>query len=533
MGNVPFIPQEGITQGILSAINMANQQHADQQAAQARQQQLAIAQQEANTASAKLPSETAEATARTANLGANTNLTNAQLADRQAATAFFSGSSTAPPNDPAHVDALTTQIAGPHAQPLNVADPTGQQLAQPAAPVSTDTSAPTQSGPSAATPTKSYGVNGYIDALDKKVGLLPEERAAISTAAQLAAVTHDHAGFQKQVQDIIDKRNDPSYARYVALRQQGLSANDAHQKIAQIDGRNAALTKIETDPAELSGEKAPAAVSQLQGMLKDATDNEKPRIQSLLTTAKTAVTASLAFDAAKQRSIQAAKDGDPKAAGALLASGDAEPNDIKARMTPDFYIKAVNEAKKIKPDFNAPAAQAQFEVAKSPANTAFFGSARSLTDKGGTLDQLIAAGKAIPDGKIPIFNSLADAQKAATGNGPLAKYAAVALSVADDSAKVQGGGVGSDNAREQALKLIPTNASPEARQGAVDGIRGGVNSQIDSRIGTNTVMQRMYGRGKDAGPAQGGGVKVGDSITQNGHTYTVREVKDGKVTQAD
>lgn len=517
--NIPFIPQEGITNGILSAIQMANQQHAQQQTNAIQQQNAATAQQEAQTASSRLTAEQPEIAARTAGLKASTALTQADLAQRAASTAWFTGAPDAPANDPAHVEQVATQIAGPHAQPLNVSDPTGQTLAQPAVPAS---ATPTPSGP------KPTGVNQYIDALDKKVGLLPEERSAIENAAQLAAPTHDIAGFQKQVEGIVGKRNDPAYARYVAFRQQGLSADDAHQKIAQIDSRNAALTKIETDPAELSGDKAPAAVSQLQGMLKSATDAEKPRISSLLTTAKTAVQANLAFEASKQRSIQAAKDGDPKAAGALLASGDAEPNDIKARMTPDFYIRAVNEAKKINPNFNAPAAQAQFQVAQSPANTAFFGSAHSLTDKGGTLDQLIAAGNDIPHGKIPIFNSIADAQKAALGSGPIAKYAAVALSVADDSAKVQGGGTGSDSAREQALKLIPTNASPDARQGAVDGIRGGVNSQIDSRIGSNLVMQRTYGRGKDAG-----GYKVGDTITQNGHTYTVKAVSNGKVTDAE
>lgn len=526
--NIPFLPQEGITNGILSALQLANQQHTQQQQNAVAQQNADTAQQEAQTATQRLGVETPEIGARTANLKANTQLTQADLAQRTAATAWFSGSPDAPANDPAHVDQVATQMAGPHA--LDVANPLGQNLAQPTAPPADGSAAPTTPPNSGPKPT---GVNQYIDALDKKVGLLPEERSAIDNAAQLAAPTHDIAGFQKQVQSIVDKRNDPAYARYVAYRQQGLSADAAHQKIASIDAQNAALTKIETDPAELSGDKAPAAVSQLQGMLKSADDTQKPRIKSLLATAQTAVQANLAFDAAKQRGIQAAKDGDPKAAGALLASGDAEPNDIKARQTPDFYIKAVNEAKKINPNFNAPAAQAQFQVAQSPANTAFFGSARSLTDKGGTLDQLIAAGKDIPSGKIPIFNSLADAQKAATGNGPIAKYAAVALSVADDSAKVQGGGTGSDSAREQALKLIPTNASPEARQGAVEGIRGGVNSQIDSRIGGNPVLQRMYGRGKDSGPDSGGGYKVGDTITQNGHTYTVKSVSNGKVTDAE
>jgi hypothetical protein len=102
---------------------------------------------------------------------------------------------------------------------------------------------------------------------------------------------------------------------------------------------------------------------------------------------------------------------------------------------------------------------------------------KSLVEKGGTLDQLEAAARDIPNGKIPFFNTLADATKAAAGDGPLAKYAAIALGVSDDYSKITGGG-GSDTSREQALHLLPTNASPAARKGSLEGIRGTVNSQI-------------------------------------------------------
>lgn len=521
-----FIPQEGITQGILSAIQMANQQHQAQQENAARQQQLSIAQTEANTASQRLGIETPEIQARTAGLKASTALTNVDLAQKQAAIHFLNGTDQSPDVDPSHVDQLTSQIAGPHAQTLNVSDPMEQQNAQPAPPAT---------GPQAATASTPApkGANAYIQALDQKVGFLPEERQAIDNARTLAAPTGDVDGFRKQVQAIVDKRNDPAYARYVAFRNQGFSADAAHQKIAQVDARNAALTKIETDPAELSGDKAPAAVSQLQGMLKSADDTEKPRIQSLLTTAKTAVAANLAFDSAKKKADKAAQDGDPIAAGHLLATGQVAPNEITTGRNSAFAVQAFSAAKKENPNFNAQQAQANFDVAKSPTNVGFFGSAKSLTDPGGSLDQLEAAAKDIPNGKIPVFNSIADAQKAAMGSGPIAKYAAIALLVADDGAKVAGGGVGSDTGREQFLKLIPTNASPDARKGAVQGIRGGVDSQMTSRIGDNSVLRSMYGSNVSERPASGGGYKVGDTITQNGHSYTVKAVKDGKVTDAE
>lgn len=218
---------------------------------------------------------------------------------------------------------------------------------------------------------------------------------------------------------------------------------------------------------------------------------------------------------------QALSQGDPQAAGQLLVNGDATLAELKSRgATPDFIAKTLFAANRLSGGkYNAQQSEAQFDVAKSPANVAFFGSAKSLTDKGGTLDQLADAAKAIPGNQIPVFNTIADAAKAATGSGPVAKYASLLLGVSDDYSKVMGGGQGSDSSRNQALHLVPANASPEARAAAIEGIRGAVGSQLNSRIGDNPVMKRMYGGN---GAAQGGqttqpgssglGVKLSDAM---------------------
>lgn len=204
---------------------------------------------------------------------------------------------------------------------------------------------------------------------------------------------------------------------------------------------------------------------------------------------------------------QALSQGDPNAAGQLLVNGDATLSELKARgATPDFIAKTLFAASRLSGGkYNAQSSEAQFNVAKSPANVAFFGSAKSLTEKGGTLDQLAEAAKAIPGNQIPVFNTVEDVAKAATGSGPIAKYASILLGVADDYSKVMGGGQGSDTSRTQALHLIPTNASPDARAGAIEGVRGSVGSQIHARIGKNQVLQRMYGDDVAAAPAPSGG----------------------------
>jgi len=232
------------------------------------------------------------------------------------------------------------------------------------------------------------------------------------------------------------------------------------------------------------------------------------------------------------------QDGDPQSAGQLLVNGDVAPSQIISSRKPEFAQKAFQAAHDISGgNWNAQSAEANFKVANSPAQLAFFGSAKSLTDPGGTLDQLAAVGKDLPGGKFPALNKIADWEKAATGSGPIAKYAATALGIADDYAKVVGGGVGTDTARQAALDLVPKNASPEARDAAIQGIRGTIHSQMNSRIGKNPILQRMYGdvtsQPNNATPS-GSGTGVGSFIMQGGHKFKVSAVDaNGKPTAAD
>jgi hypothetical protein len=216
---------------------------------------------------------------------------------------------------------------------------------------------------------------------------------------------------------------------------------------------------------------------------------------------------------------QALSQGDPMGAARLLVSGDATLSELKARgATPEYIQQALNGAHQLSNgQYNAQQAEAQYDVAKSATNTAVFQSVKSLTAPGGTLDQIQAAAKDIPQGQIPALNSVADWTKAATGNGPMAKYAALAVGAADDYSKVMGGGTGSDSSRQAALNLFKANMSPEARQGTIDGVRGAVNSQWASRIGQNPVMQRMYGQGLPG--AQGG--KQASGPTPQTHVFNL------------
>lgn len=289
--------------------------------------------------------------------------------------------------------------------------------------------------------------------------------------------------------------------------------SNPQQVLAQVDsvvspqGRNADLnarTKARVQFALSAGD-----VESAKGAIKEAAEQIGTlEREKQLQTDPDIQRAKLAQATAQKAAEQAIADGDPRAAAQLLVQGVVSPSQIVSSRRPSFAQQAYTEAQRLDPTWNATKAEADFNVAKSSSNVGFFGSAKSLTEKGGTLDQLADVAKDIPANQIPVFNSVADAIKASTGSGPIAKYASIALGVADDYSKVMGGGQGSDTSREQALKLLSAKQSPAQRAASIEGIRGAVSSQIDSRIGNNPVLRKMYGdaqQPRQAAPSQPSG----------------------------
>jgi hypothetical protein len=331
-------------------------------------------------------------------------------------------------------------------------------------------------------------INGIIGETD------PTKRAQaitslVQTAVKNGVIQPQHA------QQILQN---PGAITDDQLRQEqhGLGVSTALMKSA------ASSKEAETGARKLSEEMnpqsslyAPSAASVAMGSAPGAAQIKAGEVRQAAAKAGAEESARMPGEMALAAQRQALSQGDPNAAAQLLVNGDATLSELKSRgATPEFIAKTLYGAHKLSGGtYNAQSADAQFSVAKSPANVAFFGSAKSLTDKGGTLDQLQKAGNALPSNQIPAFNSIADWEKAATGSGPMAHYAATALGVADDYSKVMGGGQGSDTSRLQALNIIKANASPEARTAAIQGIRGAVGSQQASRIGSNPVLGRMYG----------------------------------------
>src|ERR1700754_2619689 len=103
-----FLPQEGITNGILNAIGLANQQHQAQQANLIQQQNANTAQQEAQTAASRLYVEIPYISAQTQGQLTTNQKAAQQLAQNEFATDYLAGNSGH--GSEAHI----AGVVGPH-----------------------------------------------------------------------------------------------------------------------------------------------------------------------------------------------------------------------------------------------------------------------------------------------------------------------------------------------------------------------------------------------------------------------------------
>lgn len=255
-------------------------------------------------------------------------------------------------------------------------------------------------------------------------------------------------------------------------------------------------------PESIAGEKAPAAVAQLQAMQKDPNVQKDAdrmvEVTRALSVARSAMRESAVQKQSEENAAQVARQGNPADAGRMLADGTLTIADLKSRnVTPKFIVDATTAAQQYAQQrgetYNASDEIVGEQVLKNASSQAFYGSANSLLGPSGTIHQAAVAGMQIPQNQFPIINKVEDWEKLARGQGPLAGYAATILGVADDYGKVMGGGNASDTARTQALNLIGASQSPEQRQAALTSIQHSVESQLDARIGTNRYVRQREG----------------------------------------
>ena len=331
-------------------------------------------------------------------------------------------------------------------------------------------------------PTLIYGIRAAENALAQ----------GGSTADTLQRIQHGTDG----------KVNWNSSALFEAM---GLDQDKVAQYIKDQANKDLAAQKVAAEAGKIAEQKAkPITPTTALGIANDPNETpERRQTAQAVIAGQTTLAGSKAgavakarepFELRKQLQEQSLRTGTPEDAGRLLANGDLTLTELKSRgSTPDFIIKATNAAKAIDPHYNAQKADAEYKIAGNQQNTTFFGSANSLLDQGGTLDQLTANYQKLGNTDIPFFNKLEDYAGYQTGDPAMAGFMQTALGVADDYAKVMGGGAGSDTSRVQVLHSFSNAHNPQQMQAAIDAARAAVQSQTRSRIGSNAILQKMYG----------------------------------------
>ena len=112
---------------------------------------------------------------------------------------------------------------------------------------------------------------------------------------------------------------------------------------------------------------------------------------------------------------------------------------------------------------------------------------------GGTLDQLVRAHAALGATKIPAFNTYEQWRSFQTGDPALALFKQQVLAVADEYAKVQGGGNPTIEQFNAARDSFMANLNNEGFNGTVDVARNAVRSQVSGKIGPNRYMMQREG----------------------------------------
>ena len=309
----------------------------------------------------------------------------------------------------------------------------------------------------------------------------------------------------------------------------------AKQTLVESKQKSDPLFKYQSDPKALSD---PGAQAALTAYIKDPANAGNldgiTHAKSLIPLADIAQKhdrdlAALKIGASKAAE-QAAAAGNPADAGRLMVSGDLTLADLKSRgSTPGQIIAATDAAKKYAADhgttYNASDEIVGEHTLSQPGQQVFFGSARSLVQRNGMLDQLKAAHDALGNTKIPAYNTYMDWRNYQAGTPELATFRTAVLGSADDAAKVMGGGTPTDQLRDMFMQTFQSNINNLGFAGAIKQARDSVRSQVTGRIGQNGYIARREG---DILTDH----QVGDIVTVNGTQIKISAInpKDGSFT---
>jgi hypothetical protein len=254
---------------------------------------------------------------------------------------------------------------------------------------------------------------------------------------------------------------------------------------------------MDADPSVLTAEKAPAAIAQLQGILK--TKNLTPDVldhaQRNLAVAKNAQSNALAYDAAKKKTEDDIASGDPKLVAQLLNDGDAAWSQLVSTRKPEFLTKVIAAWKAINPNASVAENEANYKRATDPSVRNTLDLITTMTDRNGSIAIAERAAAKLPQLNSQQANSVFNAFSRSFGNNSVTNFHTAMLGLADEYSKVMGGGVSSDTGRQQALEILKDAYSNNQLSGAVETMRDDISARKNELVRGNRTLERTYGPG--------------------------------------
>jgi hypothetical protein len=511
--NVPFLPQTQITEQILSAMHQANQEHADQQAAAARQKSLQIASQEAQTASQRLAVETPLIQANVTRAQLDARQTALTLAQNQNAADYINGPAESSEPHPAVATALGNQIHPdvPLVLPQNtVSNPPVPTTPVAQAPI-TDASqvegapisSPPQTGPVAvATPAISGIDRDTQEAIRLAGGATPSELAQLAFYKQQVKLNPTHDGvinYLNSVHSLFQKRNDPTVAASISFQRAGLSETAANAAALRNTNIASQLDKNDVDTTAFSGERAPSAISQLKGIIAGNTPTSPLTADVLdhakrqLVVAQNAQSNEIAFAANKKKVEDDIANGDPKQLAELLNNGDAAWSQLVSTRKPEFLTKVIAAWKAINPNASVAKNESDYKAATNPQTRATLDLLTTMTDRNGSLAIAEKAAQKLPQFNSQVANAVFNATTTSFGSSSVTNFHTAMLGLADEYSKVMGGGVSSDTGRAQALNILHDAYSSNQLSGAIATMKADIQARKSELIRGNRVLEQTYG----------------------------------------
>jgi hypothetical protein len=278
----------------------------------------------------------------------------------------------------------------------------------------------------------------------------------------------------------------------VQAQQQVTKFKTEQAELKQKQQETDPLFKLENDPSQMQGEKASSAMAMLQSKLTDPNLSaaDKPRVQRLLAQAKQAQKNYLSTESAKAQMEQSAREGDPVAAGKLLAQGLIAPSQIPGRSS--FRVKAIEAASKIDPNFNAAKAETQYQYAHNVQTQNTLNMISAMEEKGGSIDIAEKAAQNLPALDSKILNKVFNATETQFGSANITNFHTAMLGLADEYSKVMGGGVSSDTGRQQALDILKDSYSKGQLAGAISIMKQDITARKRAMVRDNPTLKALY-----------------------------------------